>query len=294
MNAHHARQGDGAGGIRLLRRRSPAGEVMLPIITAHRISLHLSERTHSRCRDSGESFVRRRGHLDLTPAGMPCGFAAAEASEWLELRVPVTLLRPMAEGPLPGTVTSGMPVRHMLEDQPLTHLLLALDAEDRAGHPGGGPFVDALASAIAVRLRTIQGEHEPAQAEAAPARQIRRSLDFIESHLASALSIEQLAAVAGVSMSSLQRGFRAVTGEPVHRYVVRRRVEHARELLRRCELPASEVALAAGFSHQSHMARWMQRLLGVAPHQIRRTAAKAPMAKLSCEQGAAQPTGEVP
>ncbi len=265
-------------GINLLRRRSPAGDVVLPVVSAHRISLHLSGRTATRCRETGSSFVRRRGHVDLTPAGTSGGFVAAEASEWFELRVPVALVHGMADASTPaGSPPPGLAVRHMLEDRALTHLLLALEADERAGHPGGSQFVEALATAIALRLRSLQGGPVPAPPDVASARRIQRSLDFIETHLSSALSIEQLAAAAGLSMSSLQRGFRAVTGEPVHRYVVRRRVEHARELLRQCELPASEVALAAGFSHQSHMARWMKRLTGVAPHEIRRAAAKPAM-----------------
>jgi AraC family transcriptional regulator len=54
----------------------------------------------------------------------------------------------------------------------------------------------------------------------------------------------------------------------VHRYVVRRRVERARTLLLQGELKASEVALASGFAHQSHMARWMRRELGLTPSEL--------------------------
>jgi AraC family transcriptional regulator len=46
-------------------------------------------------------------------------------------------------------------------------------------------------------------------------------------------------------------------------------VEHARTLLLQHAMPASEAALAAGFAHQSHMARWMRRLLGVVPTGLR-------------------------
>jgi AraC family transcriptional regulator len=50
--------------------------------------------------------------------------------------------------------------------------------------------------------------------------------------------------------------------------VVQRRVERARELLLRGELPISQVALEVGFAHQSHLARWMRRILGVTPTAI--------------------------
>ncbi|MDF2697143.1 MAG: AraC family transcriptional regulator, partial [Labilithrix sp.] len=65
-----------------------------------------------------------------------------------------------------------------------------------------------------------------------------------------------------------RRWFKVRTGLSVHRYVVRRRVERARVLLLQRTMPASEVALAAGFAHQTHMARWMRRELGVTPREL--------------------------
>jgi AraC family transcriptional regulator len=55
---------------------------------------------------------------------------------------------------------------------------------------------------------------------------------------------------------------------PLHQYVIRRRVERARLLLAQGDLPISQVAFAAGFTHQSHMARHVRRLLGVAPSDL--------------------------
>jgi AraC family transcriptional regulator len=45
----------------------------------------------------------------------------------------------------------------------------------------------------------------------------------------------------------------------------------AQALLLRGELPASQVALEAGFAHQSHMARWTRRVLGVTPAAVVRS-----------------------
>ena len=59
-------------------------------------------------------------------------------------------------------------------------------------------------------------------------------------------------------------------GQSVHAYVMERRVQRARALLLEKKLPISEVALEAGFAHQSHLARWMRRLLGVTPSEILR------------------------
>lgn len=89
-------------------------------------------------------------------------------------------------------------------------------------------------------------------------------------------ALERLARVARMSASYLKTLFRRATGMPLHRYVVQRRVERARTLLERGDLPTSQIALEAGFAHQSHLARWMRRLLGVTPSAI----VRAPRSRL--------------
>jgi AraC family transcriptional regulator len=56
----------------------------------------------------------------------------------------------------------------------------------------------------------------------------------------------------------------------VNRYVIARRVERAKELLSgRRRPPLAEVAMAVGFSNQSHFTRHFKRLVGVTPRQFR-------------------------
>ena len=62
---------------------------------------------------------------------------------------------------------------------------------------------------------------------------------------------------------------------PLHQYVIIRRVERARELLQSSQMPIAEVALEVGFAHQSHLARWTRRLLGVSPKELADIAGRA-------------------
>ncbi len=59
-------------------------------------------------------------------------------------------------------------------------------------------------------------------------------------------------------------------GLPPHRYVVRRRVERAKELLLGTDLAIAEVARAVGFANHSHLSSHVRRLLGVSPGALRR------------------------
>jgi AraC family transcriptional regulator len=256
-------------GVQLLRRSNAPGPVNLPAIADHRVSLHLSTSTRTFCRETGRGFVRRRGDVDLTPAFEPGGFDAGEDSASLEVRIPVGFLQRIADEAGLAPARAGLATQHLLRDDRLTHLLLALDAEQRADVPVGRLYMDSLGVALAVQLLVRHGARPPMHDGGMSPAQLQRAVDYIEGHLDQRLTLARLASVAGVSRSRLQRGFKASKGIAVHRYVLRRRVEHARTLLLQHAMPASEAALAAGFAHQSHMARWMRRLLGVVPTELR-------------------------
>jgi AraC family transcriptional regulator len=255
-------------GIQVVRRFNPAGRVDLPAITDHRVSLHLSERTLTACRESGQRFVRQRGHIDLTPAHSVGGFDADEGSASLEVRIPDGFLQRVAGAMQSGSKHAGIEVRHVLQEERLTQLVLAIDAEHLAGAPGGRLYLDSLGVALAVQLLAVHASPPRKRSEGLSSLQVQRVIDFIEANLDNSLTNGRLADVAGVSSSYMQREFKISRGTSVHRYVMERRVERARALLMQRSLPASEIALAAGFSHQSHMARWIRRVLGVAPRDL--------------------------
>jgi AraC family transcriptional regulator len=106
-------------------------------------------------------------------------------------------------------------------------------------------------------------------------RRLKQILSFIEDQLAENLSLAQIADAAGLSASRLKVLFRASTGLPVHQYVIQRRVERAKDLLRKDHLSVADVAAATGFAHQSHLARHMRRTMGLAPRALRRRSTAA-------------------
>ena len=55
-----------------------------------------------------------------------------------------------------------------------------------------------------------------------------------------------------------------------HQYVVRARVDEARELLSRTDLPVGDIAALCGFSSTGHLATWFKRLTGARPLEYRR------------------------
>lgn len=97
--------------------------------------------------------------------------------------------------------------------------------------------------------------------EQAWVRQVRA---YLEDHYAENVSLEQLASSVNLSPFHLLRVFRDVVGLPPHNYLTQVRVTRARQLLQASLRPV-EVALAVGFTDQSHLTRHFKALVGVTP-----------------------------
>ena len=102
----------------------------------------------------------------------------------------------------------------------------------------------------------------------APSRRVERAADYIREHFARPVRLEEICAAADLSATHLIRSFKACYGMPPHAFLVNRRVEHSRMLLRR-GLPIAEVAAAAGFADQAHLQRIFRRLVATTPGRYR-------------------------
>jgi AraC family transcriptional regulator len=149
----------------------------------------------------------------------------------------------------------------------------AVDAELTSGGAGGPLAAESLANLLAVGLiRHVLAPPDPARRRdgVLPRSTLRAVVDYIEAHLDAAPSLDQLAAVAGLSAYHFARQFRAATGLPPHQYVIARRVERAKQLLQTgTDTTLAEVAAHAGFSDQSVFSRHFKRLVGVTPGEFR-------------------------
>ena len=97
-----------------------------------------------------------------------------------------------------------------------------------------------------------------------------RICEYIDSHLQDNMALGVLAEMAQLSVHHFARAFRQSVGVAPHTYIVQRRIERARQLLRDSDLPLSEIALATGFTDQSHLARHFRRITGLSPSLARR------------------------
>ena len=100
-------------------------------------------------------------------------------------------------------------------------------------------------------------------------RRMLRTRDTMDRSFAEPLDVAALARAAHVSPAHLSRQFRATFGEPPHRYLQRRRVERAMELLRETESPVTEVCFQVGFKSLGSFSRTFRAIVGESPTAYR-------------------------
>ncbi len=98
---------------------------------------------------------------------------------------------------------------------------------------------------------------------------MRRVREYVDAHLSDTVDLAVLATIAGLSMFHFAREFKQSAGVTPHQYLVQRRIERAQRMLTATDLSLSEVALATGFSDQSHLARHFRQMLGTTPGEFR-------------------------
>ncbi|HWO34976.1 MAG TPA: helix-turn-helix domain-containing protein [Candidatus Acidoferrum sp.] len=113
-----------------------------------------------------------------------------------------------------------------------------------------------------VSVRTYRGGLSPAR--------LRRVTELVHAKIEDDLSLEEMAESAGLSTTHFSHMFRKSTGESPHQFVLRLRVERAKEMLRAVEARVLDVAVACGFKTQQHFARVFRRLCGASPTEYRR------------------------
>jgi AraC family transcriptional regulator len=101
-------------------------------------------------------------------------------------------------------------------------------------------------------------------------RWLGKARDFLDAHFREDVSLAATAAAAGVHPSHLARVFRRQLGSSVGEYVRAARVDFACRELARGEQPLAQIALAAGFTDQSHLARCVRQRTGMTPGAFRR------------------------
>lgn len=212
------------------------------------------------------------GGLFILPGGLDFGVRLEGELDTLHIYLRNAIVREVA-GEL-GIGNEDLALRPSLgEPDPLAEsLALAVREAMSDATPGTSVYVDYLSRVLAARLlRRYSWRAVPELGACGGLTRIQMALveDFIEEHLCSSLSLDDLARACDLSPSYFARRFKVSTGMPPHQYLIHKRVERAKRLLR-TTMPIVEVALECGFSHQEHLTNVFRRATGHTPAAYRR------------------------
>jgi AraC family transcriptional regulator len=151
-------------------------------------------------------------------------------------------------------------------------VLPALNRPDQASQL----FVDHILFALGTHVAQTYGGMRPLppliRGGLAPWQE-RRAKEILSANLDGRVMLKQVAQECGLSTSHFSRAFHRTVGTAPHLWLLKRRVEVAKQKLRDRRLPLSEVALTCGFADQSHLTRVFTRFVGVSPGAWRRARA---------------------
>jgi len=210
--------------------------------------------------DSGETILVRR-HVET--------WARTDSLHYLSVAISDAALRAACDGIGSEVELRGAP---KLVDARVGALVAAVNEERIAGFPSGRLFLDSVEQALAVALVNGHAVRHPSvrvhRGGLGPTR-LRRVTELVHAEIEDELSLHKMAEAAGLSAAHFSQMFRKSTGESPHQFVLRIRVERAKEMLRAPKARVLDVAIACGFKTQQHFARVFRRACGATPTEYR-------------------------
>ena len=160
------------------------------------------------------------------------------------------------------------------QDQAVHHIGASLLQGLRRPAEANQLFVDHMMLALTAHVAQAYGglhNAEPIGGGLAP-WQAKRACEKLASDLGGKLTLQEIAAELGLSVSHFSRAFRTSVGLPPHQWLQRQRISAAKQLMAVRGLSLAEIAMSAGFANQSHFTRVFSTLVGVSPGVWRREA----------------------
>ncbi|HEX7689533.1 MAG TPA: AraC family transcriptional regulator [Burkholderiaceae bacterium] len=221
--------------------------------------------------------VGRERRVAATLPGTVTIIPAGQAAHWdIDGAIAVShLYLPPAR--LPAASQDGRPVelldRLAVDDPTLVELMAIVARESQAGDAPARLLVEQALDLLALQLARRHAAHPQAPPPARgglAAWQLRRVVDCMQARLAEPVTLDELAALAGLSRYHFCAAFQRTMGAPPHRWLRALRMKEARRLLADPRLSVLEVALSVGYETPSAFARAFRAAEGLNPADFRR------------------------
>src|SRR5580698_2044918 len=160
-----------------------------------------------------------------------------------------------------------------LKDPRIRALMTAVNVERASGFPCGQLFLQSIEVALAaVLVQTYSLSMKARRPIVGGLSEVSRRnvIDLVRSRISEDISLADMAAVTGLSIAHFSHTFKKSMGESPHQFVLKQRVQCAKELLVSLNLRMIDIALACGFKTQQHFARIFREVCGLSPTEYQR------------------------
>ncbi len=163
-----------------------------------------------------------------------------------------------------------------IEDQGVRQTLVAMEQEIEAPGLNSRSYIDTLSLLLLTRLMRCASNYaapsQPAYVKGGlPNWRLRRALELLEADLTKTPSLVELAGSLRLHPTSFCRAFKQSTGLPPHRYLLARRVDRGKEMMKDQKRTLTEIAFDCGFGSSSQFSVAFKRITGVSPRCYRRS-----------------------
>ena len=261
-------------GVRVHRVRVLPGRMLEHTNAFHEVNVAISgSLTTEKISATGRHVATKgsSGNLCITPAGQPIGASWSKPLDNMGITLDPDFIERAA---VENGFAAGFEFAELYKqsDPLIEHLGLTLLAEADSATPSGRLYADSLIQTLTLHLLTNYGTSRALVRSVSgglSGYKLRRTKEFIEEHLEDDLSLAEISAAAGLSQFHFARAFRRSTGSTPQQFVTQRRIERAKELLAKNDLPIVEVSLRTGFTNQSHFTSLFRKFTSLTPKMWR-------------------------
>jgi AraC family transcriptional regulator len=243
--------------------------------SAHTVAVFLRGPVNLVQRRFGRVYQRtmHAGDVIIAPAGEPRALCHKEETELVKLRLAPSFVAGIIE----NVAANGSGGVELLDnfgarDAHIEDLARRLVGEIKADALASRLYAESLATELAVHLLrhySTASKLTNGAASKLPRYKLQRVTEYINDNLREELTLSKISATLSMSPYHFAHAFRQTTGLAPHRYVIQRRIEHAKSLLRETDLSVAEVAHQVGYANQSNFSVVFHQLTGQTPRSFR-------------------------
>lgn len=215
----------------------------------------------------------RAGDIIVTPVGEPKLLSHREEAEVLKVRIAPALLDRVIADSCPASASVELLDDFGTRDARIEAIARALLDETKNAGVAGRLYVESLAIQLIVHLlrhHSSAGRRLEDAAAPLPRYKLRRATEYINDNLRESLALEDIARTVSMSPYHFAHVFKQTVGVTPHHYVIERRIEKAKSLLRDTAWSVTQIANQVGYTNPSHFSTVFQRFTGYSPRSYRR------------------------